>query len=162
MIILALDPGSTMTGWAKVDVRGARPRPITLTFLGGGHAESSSPAIGPLMHDADIVAVEKIEGIAYAAKGGGIVGALVASSSIAGGIAWLARERGHRVVEMTARAWRGLVLGRPQASDQQIKAAIPGLIHGMPKTSNCHVRDALGLAVGVAWSMGGAIERKTA
>lgn len=156
MIVLAFDPGTHETGWCRVDVRGTRPNPITITLVDLGNVESSVEGVWPLLAGADVVAVEVLRGIAYPVKGAGIVGSLVSSSAVAGGIVWLARGGRFHVVETTAREWRGVVMGRPQASDAEIGRVIPGLVRGWPRRSNSHARDAAGLAVGTAWKMGGA------
>jgi len=159
MIIHAFDPGTSKTGWASVDVRGGGRLPITTTYLGGDHVPSRHGDIRGLLHVADVVAVEKLEGIAFPTKGGGVVASLIASSNVAGGIAWSAATLGIRVVEMSAREWRRLVCRNPSASDAQVKEAVERLVHGLPKRTNCHVRDAVGLALAVGWHLGGEARR---
>lgn len=104
---------------------------------------------------ADVIAIEKLEGFAYGTKGGGVVSGLVASSAIAGGIAWLAHELGIRCVEISASRWRGMIVGRPNATDAMVKVAIMRLIPSFPSRSNCHERDAAGCGLAAAWSLGG-------
>lgn len=158
-IVVGLDPGTNSTGYCIIDTRGSAPQPIACTFLAGGSVESNGSALTGLFMSlrglgTDIgdatVAIEILAGIAYAPKGGGIVASLIASSRIAGLIAGLVYGRA-RIFEMTAREWRGHVLRKPQASDQEIARVIPGLVHGWPKRSSVHVRDAAGVAIACAW-----------
>ncbi|MGE0792468.1 MAG: crossover junction endodeoxyribonuclease RuvC [Sandaracinaceae bacterium] len=167
MIIVAFDPGAPTTGWCAVDARGGKGRPVTTTFWAGGVVESQPQAIHELLatrqrvdvERIDVVAVERLEGFAFPSKGPGIVSGLIAGSRAAGVTAAIAWSLGIRVVEMTANTWRRLVLGRPAATDALIANVIPRLVHGWPKRSNVHVRDAGGLALGVAWHLGGHVER---
>lgn len=158
MIVVGLDPGTNSTGYCIIDTRGASPQPIACTYLDGGSVASTGASFTALFAerlDSDVtVAIEVLAGIAYAPKGGGIVASLIASSRIAGLIAGLVYGRA-RIFEMTAREWRGHVLRKPQASDKEIARVIPGLVHGWPKRSSVHVRDAAGVAIACAWVGGG-------
>lgn len=163
-VIVGLDPGTNSTGYCIIDTRGSSPQPITCTFLDSGNVASTGDSFTDLFIErlsllrTDLsnvtVAIEVLAGIAYAPKGGGIVASLIASSRIAGLIAGLVYGRA-RIFEMTAREWRGHVLRKPQASDQEIARVIPGLVHGWPKRSSVHVRDAAGVAIACAWVGGG-------
>lgn len=153
MIVLGVDPGSREFGWALLDVRGGAGLPLRATFLATGNAASDYLtalqllAGGALPARPEVVAIEKISGWAFAPKGAGVVAALIASSSVAGGIAWVARSRGLRVEERTANEVRRLLLGKAGSGDAQVKEAIPGLIYGWPKRSNNHQRDAAMVAL---------------
>lgn len=156
-VILGLDPGSSSTGWALVDTRGGAGRPIITTYLDAGAVASTAEMVAGLlsMYSPDAVAVEKLEGIAYASKGPGIVAGLVSSAHAAGVIVGVASALGHHVEQLTARDWRRLVLGQPAATDQQIARVIPTLVRGWPKRSNVHERDAGGVALAIAWRRNG-------
>lgn len=156
-MILGFDPGSSDTGWCKVDSRGGAGQPVTVTYYDSGTVPSSFEAVGGLLRSRpDVVAIEKIKGFAFGAgKGPGVVAALIATSWVAGMIATLAWSEAIPFVEMTALEWRRLVLGRPSASDQEIATVVPRLVHGWPARSNVHTRDAGGLALGVAWHLNG-------
>lgn len=163
-IIVGLDPGTNNTGYCIIDTRTSPPNQVACTYLDGGNVASTSSSFTDFFADrlrllrTDLgnvtVAIEVLAGIAYAPKGGGIVASLIASSRIAGLIAGLVYGRA-RIFEMTAREWRGHVLRKPQASDQEIARVIPGLVHGWPKRSSVHVRDAAGVAIACAWMGGG-------
>jgi Holliday junction resolvasome RuvABC endonuclease subunit len=157
MIVLGFDPGTKLTGWALIETRGASPAPIATTFLAGGHDASNGQTIGALLasRSPDVVAIEKIAGFAFAPKGPGVVSALIASASVAGMIAEVSRTCVRRVVEMTARESRKLICNRANASDALVKTVVMRLVHGMPLRSNSHVRDAVVVAMGAAWHLGG-------
>jgi Holliday junction resolvasome RuvABC endonuclease subunit len=103
----------------------------------------------------DLIAIERPEGYAFKRDGKGanaVVAGLVGSSYVAGGIAWLARAEGFRVVELTANAARRTVLGKPSATDKHIKSMVPCLVYGWPKVSNPHQRDAAIVALAASWT----------
>lgn len=157
MIILAFDPGSNETGFAVVDTRGGGGTPITVTYLDSGNIASKPAEFSRLIRSEkpDIVAVENLAGFAYATKGPGIVAALISSAHAAGLVCAIAWAEGVELVEMTATQWRKIVLGNGSATDERIADVVPKLIHGWPKRSNKHTRDAAGLAVGVSWVRNG-------
>lgn len=156
-VILALDPGSSSSGWCAIDTRGGAGTPITATYLDSGTVPSSPGELALLVRAQapDVVAVENLAGFAYGTKGPGVVAALLTSARAAGLIVAIAWAEGRSVVEMTAREWRKLVLGNGSATDQRIAQVIPTLMHGWPARSNVHTRDAGGLAIGVAWTLNG-------
>lgn len=162
MIVLGLDPGSLRSGYSIIHATGGHGRPIAASFLRGGEIESEPEAwretVRSTIHTAHIyssslcVAVEWVEGIAFPAKGAGIVPHLVSSAAVAGGVAWMALAMGVGVRKISARDWRRTLFAKPQSSDQEIKAKLPGLFQsGWPKRSNVHVRDAAGCALACAW-----------
>jgi Holliday junction resolvasome RuvABC endonuclease subunit len=71
---------------------------------------------------------------------------LNATGHIAGRIDGIASAKGLRVIDMPATRWRGALCGRPNASDEDIKATLAVIVGRMPKKSNKHVRDACGVA----------------
>lgn len=157
MMVLGFDPGSSHTGWCAIDVRGGGTLPVEATYFDAGTVPSACGDVALLLRRyPEVVAVEKLAGYAFGAgKGPGVVAGLVASSWVAGLISALAWSEGLATEEMTAMEWRKRVLGKPSASDQQIAVAIPAAIHGWPKRSNVHVRDAAGVALAVAMKLNG-------
>ena len=160
MIVLGVDPGSSASGWARVDVRGGNGLPVTVTYVSSGNALSKPSSLSPLMDGADVVGCEKLEGVTYPAKGPGIVSALIASSYVAGLVSGIAAARGIRCIDMPAVQWRRIVIGKPNANDALVKDVVHRLVIGLPKRTNVHVRDALGVALGVAWALGGAARKQ--
>ncbi|HEY1956716.1 MAG TPA: hypothetical protein VGH28_13945 [Polyangiaceae bacterium] len=84
-------------------------------------------------------------------------GSLIDASYVAGALAWMARELGARVVELTPDAWRAALNVRrtTKGTDQgaMIKDAIVAMISGWPKVSNEHVRDGAGVALAAYWQV---------
>lgn len=108
--------------------------------------------------DLSIIAIEKLEGIAFSPKGAGIVPHLISASNAAGvakGAAQLLATRGTLSIhEASARTWRSAVVGKANASDAGIKVAIQRLVPNWPKVSNSHERDACGVAIHAARVLG--------
>jgi len=146
---LGFDPGSESSGWAFLRAHGQREPAL---YVGGGTIASKRYDIAKLIVGLrpDLVAIEWIEGMAFAGKTPGVVPALLASAAVAGGIEWCAIGTGHNVIRMPARLWRHQVIGRPSASDAMIKETLPHLLTGLPKRTNVHVRDACGVALAAA------------
>ena len=155
MIVVGTDPGTSSTGWARVTVEGGGRLPVVVTYVDAGNVESKPSTLAPLLRGADIVGVECLEGIAYPQRNAGIVTHLIASAEVAGIILGIACARGMRTMRMPAKTWRGLVCRKPNASDAVVKNVVLRIVRGLPKTTNVHQRDALGVALGVAWSLGG-------
>ena len=149
MIILGLDPGSHTTGYAILDAERA-----TVSFVECGSLENEELAawLYDDAHDVDCVAIERIEGVAFAPKGAGIVPHLLSASNAAGvakGAAQLLstnRARVH-IVEASAREWRKAIVGKANASDADVKRVVTLHVQGWPKVSNAHERDAAGVAM---------------
>lgn len=158
MKVLSFDPGTKMTGWAYVEVSGcpALSRPITATFITAGNISSLPDALEALMlrHESGLVAIEKLEGYAFGGRVQ-VVSGLVSSSNVAGIIRGLAHAHKRATVEMSATAWRKIVCGRGSATDAVIKTTVNRVVEAMPKRSNAHVRDAVGLALGASIHLAG-------
>lgn len=174
--ILGLDPGSKATGYCVLGAdlsRGALmlSRIVAGTIGNGEMAEwiydegwMREIDSGFAQHDLSIIAIEKLEGIAFAPKGAGIVPHLISASNAAGvakGAAQLLATRGQLAIhEASARTWRSAVVGKANASDAGIKVAIQRLVPNWPKVSNSHERDACGVAIHAARVVGMGLLRK--
>lgn len=148
MIVLGVDPGAS-TGWAMLACeRGSRP----VWLQGGTMRGDIETEFSLLMRDlrADVLAVET--------PAGGIYGlaraeALLASAVLAGWLRGFAEGRDDGpadVCRLSATDWRRTVVGRPNATDQQIARTIAMIVDGLPRRTNAHVRDAVGVAIGAA------------
>lgn len=157
-LLLALDPGSTMTGYACVEPEGPRVR-----FVSGGQFEVGA---GALMHvldgtgawDVNIssLAVETPSGWVHdAARGKHLLATAIAAGEASGvGVA-----RGLHVVRLSAAEVRKALVGKTRLGfkqrkgdmDRAIADAIQPFVLDMPKRSNVHVRDALALAIVANW-----------
>jgi Holliday junction resolvasome RuvABC endonuclease subunit len=160
MIVLGIDPGGSMCGWARIDARGGDGCPWSFSYVSAGHVASDVFAVGELVGEGvDLVAVEAVEGYAFGGgasrgtrSGAAVVSALLATSGVAKAIAWQCIARGIRCAEISARRARSLVLRAPSATDKQIAHVVPLLVRGWPTRSNPHMRDAAVVAIAGAWS----------
>jgi Holliday junction resolvasome RuvABC endonuclease subunit len=151
--LLALDPGPSFTGWASVSLDGPR-----VTFAAGGKIESVPGEIGQLFleHAPDVVAIESPSGFIFGKSQGEIQGRakqLMATAKVAGVLEGLAIARRVRVVTCTCAEWRKLTCGKAAATDHDVEDLVTRTVLGMPKRTNVHVRDALGLAIAAAWML---------
>lgn len=145
MIILGLDPGSRSTGYAILDAERAM-----VSFVECGSLENDELAawLYDDAHDVGCVAIERIEGIAFAPKGPGIVPHLLSASNAAGVAKGAAQLLSHvHIVEASAREWRKAIVGKANASDADVKRVVTLHVQGWPKVSNAHERDAAGVAM---------------
>jgi len=150
MILVALDPGPTMCGHARVRIEGTRA-----TYVEGGLVNATLEGIEQLLRIADAVAVEVPRGYIFQPARGA---QLLATAHIAGGICWMAQSRGLPLVEFTGQEWRRGLTGKgSRVSDHMVKDAVESAVIGVPSKTNVHVRDALGLAVVAAWRLHGVI-----
>lgn len=149
--ILALDPGPTSTGYALVQ-GGLTPR---VRFIEGGQIDSSCSTFLDLVRDLGgitAVAVERPAGYVYDPVRGKHV---VATSNVAGGLAWAAQSLGLAVYEIPAGGVRKTLLGKTRLGfkqakgdmDRAVKDALPLFVDALPARSNSHVRDAIAVAV---------------
>lgn len=162
-LLLAFDPGPTRSGWALV--RRGRGLLGKVEFVRGGRMDSTPDMFTTLLRDlremspgepVGTIAVERPEGYVYDPVRGAQV---IATATIAGGIAWAASARGHQVVEVPAARVRKTLLGRARLGfwqqkgdmDRAIKAVLPSFVSSLPAKASSHVRDALALAVAVHW-----------
>ncbi|WP_394849608.1 hypothetical protein LZC95_19425 [Pendulispora brunnea] len=147
--IAAFDPGPRWTGFACVTMHGGAGRPVRFVYREGRKMESTPEQINWCFAlGVDLVAVESVDGVPYedvrAAK-------LMETNGVARAIEWLALGRGLPVERLSARAWRSPLCGRGNASDDQIARVVALHIRELPRRTNVHVRDALGLAVVAGW-----------
>lgn len=158
-VILAIDPGSKACGFVEVRPEGARIR-----FLRAGEVESSFAAVANLLGDVGmrypsgpvVVGIERPTGFVHQPFRGPT---LLDTAWIAGGVGMGAHARGYRVVELSAKDGRKLVIGKATAGrgakvgslDRAVKDALPSFVDGLPKQTNVHVRDSLVIAVATAW-----------
>ncbi len=164
--ILSFDPGSTKTGWARVEVMGGMGKPIQVAYQASGNIDNGAMAFQALMHECptDVVAIEELE--AYSFKrtkadgstkqyGSQMVGHLMKAQGVAREIHTVATLGGLQTFSMTATKVRKMMVGKSNADDATIKRAVLRLVIGWPKTSNSHERDAGLLAVATGWIRGG-------
>lgn len=138
MLILGVDPGPTRSGWALVDT--ATPRKGTVQFLFAGHAELSS-GIGLVR--SDVIAIERPRWFARDINPAHVVDTAYVAGYLAG------RHPG--AVELAAQDWKRKLGLRPNANDAAVRSVVERFVVGLPKRTNVHVRDALGIALAVAW-----------
>ncbi len=104
------------------------------------------------------VAVESPSRVHVRAASGGVspsmASGLLFAKGIAVALAAAAGSQGHGLALCDASMWRKRIVGRPNASDAQVKAALEFAVKAkrladLPRT-NCHVRDAIGVALWAA------------
>ena len=160
--VLAFDPGPTRTAWGALS---PLAHGTACTFVGGGVVPSTLEELGALCaqyRDAAVMAIEAV-GLAHRVEARH---ALIQTAHVAGLLEGLIRAEFPRVVAvlLTAVQWRRALTGRGNANDASIKRVVCASVRGMPARTNCHVRDALGLAVVAAWNTrlrGGTEQRGT-
>ncbi len=158
MIILGFDAGTNETGWCKIETRGGGSVPVNATYLDKGVVDSTFEAVERLLVGPfDVIAVESIEGDAFAGGSGYVrpIKHLLASATVAGGIAWAARALRLRVEEISAYHWRHAITGKGGVDNARVKDVVSRLVWGWPKTSNTHHRDAAGAALAIGWRLSG-------
>lgn len=142
MIVLALDPGRSI-GHAVLDFESRRPRILLLEVT-----EDTNPAMSWMHLNASIspiIAIETNE--TYVTRERNVNPApFINAARIGGELAGYARALGLRVVAVSAHEWRRAIVGKRNASDADIKAAVSRLVD-LPKRSNAHERDAIGVAL---------------
>ena len=140
--ILGIDPGPKQCGFASLYLDDGNVRFGSVDIVQSNHLDVAR-WMGSLF-SWDIVAIERPRGIAFNAKGGGVVPALMDTAFVAGLCAGIAGNR--TVVTATANEWRKAIVGKAAATDAQVKVAISRLVKGWPTRSNSHHRDAAGIA----------------
>lgn len=154
MIVLGADTGAT-TAFALVEWQDGRPTWLdsmsTRAFFVDGHRLIATPR--DCFADArnlDAVCVEVSSGVQSQGKsvgaGFGIARGLIAASEQAGMLLGWAQALGVPVLRVSAHDWRKAIIGKRNASDAEIKAALPRVVIDVPERSNSHVRDAIGVA----------------
>jgi Holliday junction resolvasome RuvABC endonuclease subunit len=148
VLILGIDPGVSggHHGWALLDATPGQRRP---RFVAGGHSPTAA-VLAQLdrLTPEDRVAVETPSGYVWRYERGA---ALLAMAEAAGYLQGRAEARGLRVLSPSAQDWRRVLCQDPSASDDQIARAVAYHVDQLPKRSNPHVRDALGVGVAVCW-----------
>jgi hypothetical protein len=152
VIVLGFDPGATI-GWAEV---GTGPR-----FINGGSTRDLSLALSRIREWSGfflsakkdlpdpqfMVAVESVSKVypreRFTSK---MATALLLAERQAGEIVATARACGFDVLEVSAAQWRRSLLGAGRATDRVIAQRLPLIVNDMPKRTNAHVRDAVGVA----------------
>jgi Holliday junction resolvasome RuvABC endonuclease subunit len=164
MLILGVDPGRT-TGWALLEVGraidGARVvRAGLFRFDEDEQPEAwvpsrDAPELWAAAVESDVLAVESPDRCHVRAASGGVTPSMVAGLLLAKGLACvLSAVYPARAMHCPAETWRKVIVGRANASDAQIAAALARLCRAgllaMPSRTNAHVRDAIGVALWAA------------
>lgn len=160
--VLAFDPGSSSSGWARIDVRWGVGMPVTSTFVAKGVVANDVHVINELIArpDVDLVALEQPESYSFKRRqkdgsmkqyGSKMVGYLMAARGASDQMKAMAQLGGKKVFEVPATKVRRLICGRSSAKDATVKEAILRLVAGWPKASNTHERDAAACGVAAAW-----------
>lgn len=158
-LILAVDPGSTRCAFAALEGDGAKVR-----YIACGMFDATTDAFREVLASVErrvgravsLVAVEKPTGYVYSPERGAH---LMASAAVAGGIAWMGRMLGATVVELSSTEVRKALVGKARLGstmrkgdmDRLVKAALPGIVRGLPGRSNEHTRDAMAVGVVANW-----------
>jgi len=144
VIVLDIDPGATI-GYALVS---AAIRPAVLDH---GKTRELGAVLGMIRgararRELLVVAVEAV-GLVYQRDGFGprMAGYLAASSRQVGELVEAARAEGCPVLEVECREWRRQLCGKHNAGDTAVETALM-LCGLLPKRSNPHSRDAIGIA----------------
>jgi Holliday junction resolvasome RuvABC endonuclease subunit len=149
--ILAFDAGPRKTGWALVSM--ARSPSV----LSVGEVASRAEDLAALVADTSPahVGIEVIKGYAFAQARTAM---LMATSEVAGIIQGLAFAAKCGMTFFSAREWRSVIVGAPAPSDAAVAAALSSLVE-LPKRSNAHHRDAVGVALATRLALGLPAER---
>lgn len=150
MLILGIDPGPKLHGYALLDV--TRSRRTVQAF---GHAPTGEVLgmIDVWDHSdprSPLVAVEWSDrilgGFTDHQRSRSIAAALIATQGEAG---ILLGRAGPRAMKIAAAAWRLGIVGKSSPSDAQVRAVILRLVEGWPKRSAAgeHACDAAGIAL---------------
>lgn len=152
MLILGIDPGPTRCGWALLDHTPSRPP----RWIDGGHAPAEE-VVASQLERASLVALEWLAPGLFERKRHD---ALIATARIEGGLDWLLRQAGPKVIKLTAGQWRSDVVGRASPSDAEIAQVLRIKVAGVPVPPVLtvgaleHALDALGVAYAAAHQPG--------
>ncbi len=170
--VLGIDPGPRDSGWMLILVEQDSPRELRILHVRSGQVGSTRNNFALLISLCDsadsgkrlYVAIERPiwQDHGHDPKATRAVAAnLIETSRIASRVAELAWDAlGHPVIELPAQTWRNGLLGQRGAPDALIKQAIERLVHGLPKRTNTHERDAGGVAVAAARLIANGRERE--
>lgn len=145
MMILGIDPGPSLCGWALLEREGGRPA----RWVDGGHAPAEW-VIGTQLERASLVGLEWLARGLFERKRHD---ALIETARVEGGLDWLLQRAGVRVVKLSAGQWRSDIVGRASPSDDEIATRLRLLIAGIPsppvltKEALTHAIDAAGVAL---------------
>ena len=162
-LLLAIDPGSSLCGYACVEPQGSRVR-----FVAAGQIEAGAE---PLLHVLDtssmwlgIGGLGAITTLAVETPSGWVHDAvrgkhLLATGVAAGDARGVGYARGLRVVSLSAGEVRKALVGKARVGfrqkkgdmDRAVEAAIRPFVLDLPRRTNVHVRDALAIAVVANW-----------
>jgi Holliday junction resolvasome RuvABC endonuclease subunit len=158
LLVMAFDPAITSATWAALHVAGR-----AISFAAGGEVPIDLQAdelrgllarLGP-----DVVAVEcPAKAIFASARAPSVMRSTRASGWLEGACVMAGASA---VLTVSANTWRTLLVGKGNADDERIACAVNARVVGLPKRTNNHLRDAVGLAavVGTALSAGTSVDR---
>lgn len=144
MLILGIDPGVHLCGWALLERDGARPA----RWVDGGWAPAEE-IVSTQVEWASLVAIEWLANGLFERKRHD---ALVGVARTEGALEIVLRRLGVKVVTLTAGQWRSDVVGRASPSDDEIAARLRLLVSGIPsppvltQEALNHAIDAVGVA----------------
>jgi Holliday junction resolvasome RuvABC endonuclease subunit len=172
--VLSIDPGPTWMGWAHLRIEygpGCRT-----TYQAGGEEECSRHAFKRLawrvftaaegetdgkeevrtneekpFTKSDVRMVVAIESPAGAIFSPARSAQLLLTTRRAGGLAMLAEDWGHKVIEATAQQIRQVMCGKGNADDKTVNLAVKGNVFLYPETKNSHVADAVAVGLVGGW-----------
>lgn len=143
--VIGVDPGPKKCGWAVIWYE--RSAASTARYVTGGMVESHVNAFATTLFGANanaVVAVETPSGYVHEHARGA---QLLATARVAGELVGVAKANGRHVIELSPETWRRALTGKTTASDATIKRAVGFHVTEMPKRSNSHTRDAIGVAI---------------
>ncbi len=144
MLILGIDPGVHLCGWALLERDGARPA----RWIDGGWAPAEE-ILATQVERASLVALEWLANGLFERKRHD---ALIGVARTEGALETILRRLGVKVITLTAGQWRSDVVGRASPSDDEIAARLRLLVTGIPsppvltQEALNHALDALGVA----------------
>lgn len=141
MIVLGIDPGTKLCGWARLDIQGRRP-----TWLGGGRDELGDIASwNAALWRVDMVVVEKPAALHRAQANGNVIG-----TAFAAGVAFgMFFESDFDSYVVSPQQVRAALVGVAKRGNQDaaVKRVLERIIAGAPKRWNDHMRDAAAAAI---------------
>lgn len=152
MIVLGIDPGVHLCGWALLEREGGRPA----RWLDGGHAPAEQ-IVAQQAERASLVAIEWLANGLFERKRHD---ALIGVARTEGGLEWLLQRLGARIVKLSAGQWRSDVVGRASPSGDEIAARLRLMVAGIPSPPVLtvealnHALDALGVALAASHQPG--------
>jgi Holliday junction resolvasome RuvABC endonuclease subunit len=148
MIVLGLDPGPAKTGWAIVNTEHRRP-----AFVEAGHDSNDYVCSRVALPVVDLVAIEWPgwtpipQRNAEPATVRAMARTLIETALAAGEFAGLAAGHHKRVERLSSQDVRRAIVGKRNAPDKAVKAALLMQVDGMPDRTNVHKRDAIAVAI---------------